>query len=207
MMELKRFNWVKKYDFEKMAGIVGLLRNVLEGYAKGTLPASDFSDPELETLLESLLKNQRQEEGLEGSWAVCPSREDLPEDEEMDFIQFPTCEAAGLLSWVAQKKPETAARLEGFEEALARGLNFLSLIGLEGYGADGSLQTLEALLLLCTGQVPRYLRENPQAAPALTDLLEEKRREIQDRVDRGDTKMAWGQEMGPLYQVLLKALG
>ncbi len=207
LLLLKRFNWFKKYDFEKMAGVVGLLRNVVDGLAAGSLPAEDrpggrYGSPELQALAESLVAKQRTEPGLEGSWAVCPDRENLPGDEEMDFILFPTCEGAGVLARLLLDQPETAARVDGLEKALAAGLDFLGREGLEGYGADGLAQKVEALLILKSGAVGEYLEKNPEKAPGLREILSREGRRMAEALDAGETRAPWGQDFSAEYREL-----
>ncbi len=207
LLLLKRFNWFKKYDFEKMAGVVGLLRNVVDGLAGGSLPSEArpggrYGRAELQALAEGLVAKQLSEPGLEGSWAVCPDRESLPEDEEMDFILFPTCEGAGVLARLLLDQPETAARVAGLEAALTAGLDFLGREGLEGYGADGLAQKIEALLILKSGAVGEYLEQNPQKAPGLREILSREGRRMAEALDAGDARAPWGQDFSEEYRVL-----
>lgn len=204
-MVLGKFYHVKKYDFEKMCGIVGLLRSVLDNFVGGKLPVDNFGYAELAALVESLIDGQRSEEGLEGSWAVCPDRDSLAEDEVMDFIVFPTCEAAALIAWVLDNQPDLVENPAKAEEVLRKAFAFLAEQKLEGHGMDGHLQTIESLLILVTGGVPRFLEKRPNLAPDFLHLLMSEKEKISSLCCNGQTTTAWGQDLEESYRAILDA--
>ncbi|MBI9099636.1 MAG: hypothetical protein JEY91_14245 [Spirochaetaceae bacterium] len=200
MVLLKEFKKSADDDYENMSVITGSLRLVLKALSKGLIPHKDYTSEELTAFCKSLISNQEKD----GSWPVHRPEDEVSEEDEVDFIFFPTQIACSILSYVNQNyySPE----LHGLNEAISRGLKFSISKKLKGYGYNNMFQLLESLIIFIEGSVPELLNKDPRICPSCYNQLIELKEEIQALLDSGDTKMEYGGDYREQYEYVLKGL-
>jgi len=166
-----------KVDIGEMDRKVRELREVLEELARGRIPAPHYTTADLEHLCGSLVRGHRNDipRLVPGSWCVAPSIEGMDSDARVEFVFFPTYLAVAILTRALRGCPGLEERIPGYEKALRGGLAFSALRGLMGHGCGAHPEMMDAVTILETGQVHRYLDEKPDACPGLTKLLAEAR--------------------------------
>jgi len=201
----REFEVERKGDYEDRLAIAGKLRYTLEQLAAGTIPKEAYSHEDMQTLAESLVTGQRPAQGdlPQGSWAVAEPFGDLPEDEFLDMVMYPTILAAALLSRMAEKGILPLDNLR--KEALQKAFAFIAAFPFGGEGMDHIFQQNEMILLLGLGRIPELLKET-DLSPELLDILMERKRIILSRVEKGDLRGQYGEDYTQGYQLALSAL-
>lgn len=200
MVLMKKFYKSKDDDYENMSKITGSMRLVLKALDKGLIPHAQYTEEQLIAFSKSLISQQEDD----GSWRVNKTDVIISEEDEMDFVFFPSQIAASILSFVKQN--HSISELSGIEEAISRGLKFAVSRKLEGYGYNNPFQTLESIIIFIEGSVIELLNQDPRICPSCYNRLIELKEEIQDLVDKGDTKMEYGGDYKEQYESVLKGL-
>jgi len=174
---IREFKPCTKVDTDDMDRKVRELREVLEALAGGVIPGPGYTVDDLERLCASLVRGQRDDipRLVPGSWCVAPSIEGMDSDARVEFVSFPTYLAVAILTRALREHPEFKESIPGYETALKEGLGFSAMMGLMGHGYDARTEMREAVGILETGQVGRYLEDDPEACPGLAKLLAEAR--------------------------------
>lgn len=156
-----------------MTEAVEQLRHLLDAVASGGVPGPNYGAGELQHFCQSAVSNQRGTLGrtVAGSWSVAAHDTGMPADARNDFIFTPTYIVVAILTKVLQDFPNIAAAIQGYEEALRRGMMFAALRRLQGHGYDAAEGAADARRILALGQVPVFLASHPDFCPALADLL------------------------------------
>jgi len=146
----------------------------LDNFASGYIPRDDFSMIDITRLITSLVSNQRPEfpQMKGGNWSLLRPSEPVPADVRVQFIFFPSYIAVSLLSLFHYKHPDRAHRIEGFYDALHRGVQFISLRELGGAGLEAVSGRNEAVKILIKGRVHHYVQENRRKNEACERMFE-----------------------------------
>jgi len=139
MVLMKEFKKSADDDYENMSVVTGNLRLILKALKNGLIPHKDYTSEELIALSKSLINHQEEN----GSWPVHRAEDKINEEDEVDFVFFPTQIACSILSYVKQNC--NISELSGLDETISRGLKFSVSKNLEGYGESGS-QDMPGLL-------------------------------------------------------------
>lgn len=201
MVLLKKFNKSKDDDYENMSVVTGSLRLVLKGLYKGMIPHESYRSEEITSFCESLINSQESN----GSWPVYKAEYTISEEDQVDFLYFPTQIACAILSYGKQNFA-SVAQLKGLDQAIAEGLKFSMERNLEGYGYNSPFQLLESLIIFTEGSVIELLNKDPRICPSCYNRLIELKEEIQKNLEEGNTKMEYGGDYREQYEFVLKGL-
>ncbi|MFC1876246.1 hypothetical protein ACFL2E_03095 [Thermodesulfobacteriota bacterium] len=192
-MLIKEFSVSNTVDTFKISRLVSGFLETLEFIHMNKIPNSDFLISDLQNLCRSLIVGQRNDlEGIEqGSWCVAPKGE-MPGDARVDFIFQPSYVAVSILTRFLLDYPELAKEIPNYKDALHKGLHFLTLRKLQGHGYDSTNQMIEAIRILSLGKVPEYLVSNPMACPDLLQIVLQIKKDISERMHKGNTSGVWG---------------
>lgn len=200
MVLMKEFKRAEIDDYEELSVVTGSMRLVLKGLHRGMIPHESYSIEEIASFCSSLIRNQKPD----GSWQVFSDDYSLPEEEENDFLYFPTQIACAVLSHVKQKLPTPG--IEGIDEAISAGLKFSVKKNLEGYGFNTRFQLLESLVIFIEGSVAELLNSDPRICPPCYNRLIELKQEIQSLLEKGETLMEYGGDYREHYEYVLEGL-
>jgi len=200
MVLIKEFRKSADDDYENMSVVTGNLRLVLKALANGLIPHKDYTAEELISLSKSLINYQEED----GSWPVHKPEDKISEEDEVDFVFFPTQIACAILSHVKQNC--NISELPGLDEAISHGLKFSVSKNLEGYGFNNMFQKLESLIIFIEGSVPEILNHDPRICPSCYNRLIELKEEIQGLLDSGNTTMEYGGDYREQYEFVLEGL-
>ncbi len=200
MVLIKEFRKSKDDDYESMSAITGCFRLVLKALDKGLIPHDSYTELELISFSRSLINNQEPD----GSWPVHRPEDTISEEDQIDFVYFPTQIACSILSHVKQN--HNCRELADIDEVLTKGLKFSNSKKLEGFGFNSMFQKLESMIIFTEGSVPKLLNSDPRICPSLYDTLIESKEEIQKRVDSGDTVIEFGGDYRETFEFILKGL-
>lgn len=201
MVLLKKFYKSKDDDYENMSVVTGSLRLVLKGLHKGMIPHDSYTEDELKSFCESLISSQNQD----GSWPVYKPEYSITEEDQIDFLYFPTQISCAVLSYGKQNFA-SVSQLKGIDEAIAGGLKFSMEKNLEGYGYNSPFQLLETLIIFIEGSVVELLNKDPRVCPSCYNRLIELKEEFQKLLDEGKTAMEYGGDYRDQYEFVLKGL-
>lgn len=190
-------------DFEHQGAIVGLMKDVVTFLKKDKIPYEKYGMEDIRGYIQSLIELQRIEPIVEGSWAVAPEPEETPEDEVVDFHYFPTYLGVATLTLIKTKYPEIASEINGFEKSLLRGMKFSVKNRFNGYGFNSSFQRLEAVILLSMGDVPLFLKDNPDYCPELLSEIKAVRSEVVKAVENREIINEFGINLGNEYKAII----
>jgi hypothetical protein len=189
----------KENDYEKMGGAVEAMRNVVRHFRLGDLPSSEFSMEELKEYIAHLIDIQEEN----GTWTVSANPEQLSEDEQVEFVSYPTFLGLGTLVMADEFLPKE--NFKGREESLRKGFFALKL---EGYGEDSLFQMIEMILILIEAEVPVWLKNK-----RTDDILNNKavklisfRDKLQSRLDAGDTILPFGGDYREIFELVTSGL-
>ncbi len=190
-------------NFEELAPAAGRLRALQQAMAQNTLP-TDYTPADIAAYAESLLAFQRED----GSFSVSKNPDELEPDVKTDSLRFVTWTAAAFLHLLETRLPETAAQIPGLRTSITRALNSLpaSHLNFPESGPAAPVQQIEAVLILCEGEIPGMLEREPAAAPALKAALHTVTAEFRRCLESGETSLAGAIDYAPLYKMALEAL-
>lgn len=193
----------KDDDYENMSVVTGSMRLVLKGLHKGMIPHESYNVEEIIAFCGSLINNQKED----GSWSVYKEeyKSAISEEDNIDFLYFPTQIACAILSYVYLNIPG-GKLIDGIEASISSGLKFSVTKNLEGYGFNSEFQTLESLLIFTEGSVIELLNHDPRICPSCYNRLIELKEELQKKVDTGNTAMEYGGDYKEQYEFVLKGL-
>lgn len=157
---------------------------VLDGLHMGEIPNEKFTEKVLEGLCRSLVEGQRKDlPRFEDSWSVLPLQFSLgvPSDALADFVYKSSYFAISILTKVMKDHTEISGNIPGYEEALRRGYRFSTLRRLMGHGFGAEGDRIETLALFEKGGVLKFVSENPEFSPEMTQLLQEIRTKVKLR--------------------------
>jgi hypothetical protein len=203
---LDKFRICEDMDFENQGAIVGLMKDVVTYLKKDEIPCDKYSIKDIETYVKSLIDLQRTDEIVLGSWAVSPEPKKTPMDEEVDFHYFPTYLGISTLVLVATKYPDIAEEIPGFYTSLKNAMNFAVKNNFKGVGFNSDFQRLEAGILLSMGDVPLYLKNNPDFCPKMLEELTAIRNEVVKAVESKQIVNEFGINLGNEYKAILIGL-
>lgn len=189
----------EKNDFEKMAGSVEAMRNVVRHFKVGTLPNDEFSLEDYREYCEHLIQIQE----INGSWTVAGDPSFLSGDEVVEFITYPSYLALGAL--VMHDEILSGELLEGRDKALVNGF---SQAKLEGYGEDSLFQTIEMVFMMIEAGIPPWLvnmRSEESFYPISIKLIS-LRDKLQSRLDGGDTILPFGGDYKEIFELVVAGL-
>jgi hypothetical protein len=203
MVLMKKFYRSKDNDYENMSVVTGSMRLVLKGLHKTMIPHQSYTEGQVLDFCRSLIEKQKED----GSWPVYKEEyaSSILEEDQIDFLYFPTQIACAVLSYVKQNFAGSS-RVSGLDQAISRGLKFSVSRNLEGYGYNSPFQKLESLIIFMEGSVIQLLNSDPRICPSCYERLIEVKEEIQDILDKGDTKMEYGGEYREQYEYVLAGL-
>ena len=200
MVLIKKFRRSKDDDYENQSAITGSLRLVLKALHQGLIPHEKYTEEQLIKFCKSIIASQEEN----GSWPVHKPGDSVAEEDEVDFIFFPTQICCSILSYVKQNF--NCLELSGIDEAISRGLKFSVIKNLEGFGYNSMFQRIESVIIFIEGSVPLLLNKDPRICPDCYDKLIELKEEFQNLVDTGNTKMEFGGDYREQYEFVLKGL-
>lgn len=207
VLVLKKFKINKDNDYEDLLSTAGRMKIFLENVLSGQVPHDTYKPETLFHYCRSLVEGQRGEEpGLAaGSWSVSPVPEEIGEEDAMDIHYFPTMIALATLVFCGNKYAEVRD-IPGYEDSLKRGFGFAISGGLKGIGFNSFFQEMESVLILGSGGCPLWLKEHPEACPALAERLLELGREYALRLEKNDTVLEFGGDYKRQFVLALRLL-
>ncbi|MCB1177639.1 MAG: hypothetical protein KDK36_08690 [Leptospiraceae bacterium] len=205
---IKKFTPFTKIDTTEMSIYVNSMYEVLIAMDKNLIPnEKDYSIKELTNYIKSLIKNQRNDLNniQDGSWSVAPDTM-MPSDARVDFNFRPTYIAISTLTIFNFRYPDIVNEISNFKKALKSGMLFSTYRGLSGHGYGGTYGMIDAMKILSIGKVPLYLYENPEFSPELNQIVMESIKYIQESLNSGDTKGAWGEDYREDFSSILELI-
>ena len=193
---IKKFMITEKVEVRKMENIVNAMRDLLEKLVSGEIPNVDtYTRSDLKDFCTSLINGQRNDIGLKsGSWCVAPSAKDFPSDARVDFVFFPTYIAISILTRVLVDYPEIPEQIPNYAEVLRKGFKFATYRRLRGHGIGAELEMIDAIEILSSGNVTKYIASNPDFCPELLHILKDIKEDFATALQKGVTAGPWGED-------------
>ncbi len=185
------------------------LKLILEHIDSGTTFSSGlYYKEDFRNLLESFVKGQRRSLGgtKGGSWSIVPNDTGMPSDARVDFIFMPTYLVTAILSRVFCDYSDIAKSINGYTNALKKGMKFCSSRNLQGDGYEGDAGAAKALTILSIGKVPWLLENNKDLCPELLETIQNVAKDMQSRLDSGTAINEWGRSLQKEFSAALKTL-
>lgn len=181
-------------DFNRMGELIEEMKWFLRALSIREIPNEEYSMEQVEKYILSLLVGQEKskESPLCGSWCVSPETAGMPSDSRVDFIYQPSYMATAILSIALFDHPITTLLMPGYLYSLSVGLKFCTGRRLSGHGYSADQGAAEAIKILSAGKVQLLLKQNPEYCPELEKIMEDKVKEMTQRLESGDTLSPWG---------------
>ncbi len=203
MILARKFTQAENNDYESLVSAHGRLRAILDSFAEGILPP-EYSPSILADYVGSVIAVQNED----GSFSVSKSPSELKADERDDALRFVSWVATALLCKFRNRHPEEAAGVQGLDESISRGLNWVEAadFSFPESGPAEAVQQAEAAFILAAGEVPVLLKAQPELAPNLAAGLKELTSSFRDRLNSGDTVLPGGIDYRTIFEKALAAL-
>jgi hypothetical protein len=190
--------------------MIAELRSLLQAFADGHVPASEYDRDALRHFCVSAVEGQRGAFAniRAGSWGVVDATTELPSDVRVAQVFIPTMIVAAIMSRYKQTFPDEAAAIASFDDSLRRGIDFAAQRQLPGHGIDALHGTCEAVGILALGRVPELLRDDAKLSPSLwASLREAKERLLEALPDSKPGQASWSIPPRELLERALSLLG
>ena len=162
-------------DVSQMERINQELEQLLDALYEKQVPGDTFTLEELSVFCNSLITQQWDGSlaELEGAWCLQanPYQPRMPIDAQIDFIHRTTYLAVSTLTYVARTYPEVADAIEGYQEALQKGMRFAAKTKLVGHTYEEAYWLERFIGYFEKGGVIAYLVTKPGFCPQLYTLL------------------------------------
>ncbi len=194
---IKKFRITDEVDVRKMEDIVNEMRDLLEKLVSGEIPNDDtYTHSDLKDFCTSLINGQRNDMGLmkPGSWCVAPSANNMPSDARVYLAFFPTYIAISILTKVVVDYPEIPEQIPNYKEVLRKGFKFATYRRLRGHGIGAELEMIEAIEILSSGNVTKYLASNPDFCHELLHILKDIKEDLATALQKGVTAGPWSED-------------
>ena len=205
---IKEFKVFKGNNTREMDQYVQELHHILDALYHKRIPNnSDYTMEDLTNLCKSLIAEQRNNMtslDYQGSWSIAPD-ERLPPDVRVDFVFYPTYIVVAILTKVKLRFPYIGESIEGYDDALKKGMYFSTLRNLAGSFGD-IYQLIESVQILCRGSVHKLLKHNKKYCEELAELIEAIKREINEKISKNETYGPYGENYRDGYVLLLQRL-
>jgi gamma-glutamylcyclotransferase (GGCT)/AIG2-like uncharacterized protein YtfP len=153
------------------------------------LCGEEESIKEVKEFIPSLIKEQDEK----GFWALIPSPR-VDSDIRVLYWYEPTYIATAIMMKFYMVHKNESANIEGFRNALKKGLEASTGRGLKGHGHDDIDGRLKALQIFSKGEVLKFVKDYPEMCPEFSRMIKAVTNWLEGAIKTGHTNGDRGQE-------------
>lgn len=120
--------------------------------------------------------------------------ETMPSDSRVEYFYTPSYIAVSILAYLKMNGPQEATQLEGFEEALKKGLLGATGRGFSGAGHDTIRGLIHCMDIFASAQLHKFVEMYPEICPEFTKVFSEAKSFLETRIQAGELKGDWGED-------------
>ena len=194
---MKKFKTItgENISIEKGLEIKNSLENMVNDINEGKIKRN-----QLKELCSEFVKKQNKDK-LEGFWAIILD-DYMPSDARIDFLYWPTycITMAMMVGYMVNINKE----IDGFDDCFKLGLEACTKRSFRGYTYEAEKDKIKVLNMFIQSGLFEFLRENKELCPQFNVCIKRIFKEMQERVNQGDTICDLGRDYEEEFKNILK---